>query len=273
MDKICGIYVIKNTSSEKVYVGKSSDVKTRWSRHKYELSKGIHVNTHLQNAWNKYGKDSFEFNIVEKCDENELSAREIYWIKKLNSYRNGYNATEGGEGAPLPVDVKAKIGAASKEWWSNPENKKKMSESRKGEGSFWYGKTFPEDMIVKLSESHKNPSEEVRQKHRDAMKGRVLSDETKLKISESLTGRTLSEETRSKMSKSKTGTNNPKARAVYCFELNEYFCTAVEASNKYGISVNGICSCCRGRIKSAGKHPITGEKLHWAYVDELQVVA
>ena len=149
MDTICGIYMIKNIVNGKVYIGKSFDIKKRWSNHKYELNKGIHVNNHLQNAWNKYGENSFEFSIIEECNEDNLSNKEIYWIKETDAYHNGYNQTEGGEGTHLPEDVKAKIGAAAKEWWSDQENKNRMSESRKGEGSFWYGKTFPDDMIKK----------------------------------------------------------------------------------------------------------------------------
>ena len=273
MDTICGIYMIKNIINGKMYIGKSFDIKKRWANHRYELNKGAHVNNHLQSAWNKYGECSFEFIIIEECSEEELNNKEIYWIKTLDTYHNGYNQTEGGEGTHLPEEIKIKIGAASKNWWSNSENKNKMSEARKGDGSFWYGKTFPEDMVQKLSDAHKNPSDEIRKKYSESHKGKSLSEETKCKISQSSKGRVLSEETKKKISESKTGKNNPKARVVYCIELDEYFWSAIEAHNKYGISVSGICSCCRGRKKSAGKHPITGEPLRWLYVDELEVAS
>lgn len=273
MDTICGIYMIRNVINDKKYIGKSFDINKRWSNHKYKLNKGAHVNNHLQNAWNKYGKDNFEFSIIELCNEDDLNDREIYWIKVTDAYYNGYNQTEGGEGTHLPEEVKAKIGAAAKEWWANPENKNRMSEARKGEGSFWYGKMFSKDMIQKLSEAHKNPSEEVRQKQSRARQGKQLTEETRRKISESSKGKIVSEDTKLKMSKSKVGENNSRSRAVYCIELDEYFWGAAEAYNKYGINVNGICSCCRGRKQSAGKHPITGEKLHWVYADEWQVAS
>ena len=35
----------------------------------------------------------------------------------------------------------------------------------------------------------------------------------------------------------------------------------------YQISNQNISKCCRGRLKSAGKHPVTGEKLKWEYVE------
>ena len=32
-------------------------------------------------------------------------------------------------------------------------------------------------------------------------------------------------------------------------------------------SRSNITDCCKGRNKTAGKHPITGERLHWRYAD------
>lgn len=271
MEKICGIYMIKNLVNGKIYIGKSFDIKKRWSNHKYELNKGIHVNNHLQSAWNKYGENCFEFSIIEECNKDDLSNKEIYWIKETDAYRSGYNQTEGGEGTHLTDDIKNKIGAAAKEWWANPENKNRMSELRKGEGSFWYGKTFPDDMIQKLSESHKNPSEEIRKKYSDANKGRTMSEEARNKISESSKGRKVSEETRKKIREAKTGRKEPWARPVCCIELELTFRCATDASIECGINYSSISMCLNGKRKSAGKHPVTGEKLHWIYADEWQV--
>lgn len=65
------------------------------------------------------------------------------------------------------------------------------------------------------------------------------------------------------------GENHPRCRAVYCYELDEYFWGAKAAQDKYGIYKADIAKCCKGKLKSAGKHPVTGEKLHWIYVDEI----
>ena len=77
-----------------------------------------------------------------------------------------------------------------------------------------------------------------------------------------------SDETREKMSNNHadfSGNKNPSAKRVYCLELDEYFDTMKDAFLKYGIDRNSICSCCTGNRSSAGKHPITKEKLHWRY--------
>lgn len=44
----------------------------------------------------KYGVENFEISLVEETDNpNE---REVYWIEYLGSFKNGYNATKGGDG-------------------------------------------------------------------------------------------------------------------------------------------------------------------------------
>lgn len=94
-----GIYLIKNLINNKVYVGQSINIKARWSEHKRKLNKNCHDNLHLQNSWNKYGANNFEFKVIEECDLDSINEREIYYIYKYNSacYENGYNKTLGGQ--------------------------------------------------------------------------------------------------------------------------------------------------------------------------------
>ena len=53
--------------------------------------------------------------------------------------------------------------------------------------------------------------------------------------------------------------------AVFCVTTQEYFSTMAEAKEKYNIDTSNISKNCRGIIKSAGKHPITNEKMIWEY--------
>ena len=48
---------------------------------------------------NKYGADNFSIKVLEECSPEKSSEREIYWIEKLDTYHNGYNATLGGDGS------------------------------------------------------------------------------------------------------------------------------------------------------------------------------
>lgn len=50
---------------------------------------------------------------------------------------------------------------------------------------------------------------------------------------------------------------------LYCKELNEYFKSAADASKKYNIDASAIRKAAKGINKSAGRHPITNQKLHW----------
>lgn len=47
---------------------------------------------------NKYGIENFHIELIEECSINEVNEREIYWIERYNSFKEGYNATKGGDG-------------------------------------------------------------------------------------------------------------------------------------------------------------------------------
>ena len=106
----------------------------------------------------------------------------------------------------------------------------------------------------------RNISEETRKKISDSKKGKHLSEETKKKISESKKGKYHSEETKKKISDSR----NVK---VICLTTNKKFNSIKNAAEFYGIYAANISKCCKGKAKSTGKDPITGESLRWAYVD------
>ncbi len=89
-----GIYKIENKVNGKIYIGSSKNIENRWKKHKYDLRSNNHHSEHMQNAWNKYGKENFIFKIIEEIrDENILIEREQYWINALKSYNIdiGYN--------------------------------------------------------------------------------------------------------------------------------------------------------------------------------------
>jgi len=89
----CGIYKIENLVDGKIYVGSSIELIKRKSKHFYLLRKGIHDNIHLQNAYNKFGENSFVFIILEYCVVENLIDRENYYIfaYKSNEGNYGYN--------------------------------------------------------------------------------------------------------------------------------------------------------------------------------------
>src|SRR5882757_7080218 len=86
-----GIYAIENKISGKLYVGSSNDPEKRWYFHLHALRGGSHVNYRLQGAFEKYGEENLELVLIEFCDDDDLLAREQYWIDTLDVCRNGYN--------------------------------------------------------------------------------------------------------------------------------------------------------------------------------------
>lgn len=97
-----GIYKIVCLGNNKIYIGKSVDIESRFKKHLSDLRLNKHHSIYLQNSYNKYGENSLVFDIVEECDDNisqeELSLKEIKYIEEFNSFKDGFNETIGGEG-------------------------------------------------------------------------------------------------------------------------------------------------------------------------------
>ena len=89
-----GVYKITNVKNNKIYIGQSSDIYRRFQEHQ---TKGKSSRIPVDVAIQKYGKDSFTYEILEECNIAELNEKETFWIKKLNAIENGYNCSESGE--------------------------------------------------------------------------------------------------------------------------------------------------------------------------------
>lgn len=97
--KKAGIYCIKNLINNKVYIGKSINIYERIRQHINLLNKeSLDENRYLIKSWNKYGRDNFQYIVLEylEIDETILKERELYWMEKFKSLnRNfGYNLRE-----------------------------------------------------------------------------------------------------------------------------------------------------------------------------------
>ncbi len=154
-DKVIGIYCIENKINNKKYIGKSNNIRKRWTLHKHEFNNNKHSNDHFQKSYNKYGLENFDFYVIEIFDEyNEeiIIERERHYIKfyKTRNPEYGYNLTDGGEGC---------VGRVCSE-----QTKETLRNKRKG--------------IFKLSD-------EAKEKIAIAATGRKDTEQTKLKRSQS----------------------------------------------------------------------------------------
>lgn len=99
---ITGIYKIENKTNGRFYIGSSNHILKRWNSHRRTLEKGTHHNYMLQNAWNKYGSESFLFEVLEKCDRAVKFEREQHYIDTL---KPSYNIAKEA-GSPPNTDKK-----------------------------------------------------------------------------------------------------------------------------------------------------------------------
>jgi hypothetical protein len=87
--------------------------------------------------------------------------------------------------------------------------------------------------------------------------------------SETLKGRNIGENHpmhgKKHTNESKMKMSEKLSKTVICTTTKEIFASGKEASLKMNINCANINGCCRGKRNSAGKHPITGEKLKWEY--------
>lgn len=92
------IYRILNTVTGQSYVGLTCRPKQRKWDHFCRLKSGTHHSSHLQRAYNKYGRKVFRWEVLQRDQSlDDALQAEVDFIEQYDSFRNGYNMTEGGE--------------------------------------------------------------------------------------------------------------------------------------------------------------------------------
>lgn len=186
------------------------------------------------------------------------------------------------KGTHLSEETKLKISQTNKGHQVSEESREKMRLSKlgkySGENNPMYGVSPKERMDEEVYQGWLAKISEKSSGENNPMYGKHHSEETKEKIrvrlSESMVGdknpfygKHHTEQTKEKIRQYNIE-NAPIKNPIYSVEFNQYYKTAAEAERQTGISAHGILGCCHGYNgqKSAGKHPITGEKLHWNFV-------
>ena len=125
----CGIYMVVNTINNKKYIGQSTNIKKRFQSHHlvdYKNENNCNYNTKFYQALRKYGIDNFEVIVLKLCEEKELDALEIKYIKEFNTFQDGYNSTQGGQYWSLNIHSEE---TELKRQKTRMENKSLMSEN------------------------------------------------------------------------------------------------------------------------------------------------
>jgi group I intron endonuclease len=210
---ISGIYQIKCVNNGKIYIGSAVDIKKRWQWHKDDLRGNSHHCKHLQNAWKKYGEQSFIFEIIEIVnDKTMLLLIEQQWIDKFCIANNDkkcvdklrmYNSspTAGSSlGVERSAETRARMSIAFKARKLSPEALANMAAGRLKTK----GRKVSEEIKQKTRDTRaRNPykfSLETKKKMSAWQIGKKHSQETKDKIAAKATGRPVSKETGQKIS-------------------------------------------------------------------------
>ncbi len=281
----CGIYIIKNKISGKVYIGQSHNIKWRWTAHKNCLRANRCSNRHLQASWNKYGEDAFDFSILELCGVADLDDREAYWIDRYDATNSGYNIRPGGN--------------SRRGWKMSDEARKHISDVLKGKKKpEWLGKQISErqkqyyethiptsskpvvclntgEVFVNSSAAHKKYNSADTSAMHEQCKGKHRS------CGKSDTGEHLvwayledyqqmtEDEICSRLSfVGSTAAVASHLKPVKCLETGMIFNSCKEAAAYAGITRATLNDCLSGRTKHAGRHPETGERLSWAPISD-----
>ena len=168
-----GIYLIKCHENNALYVGQAKIFVKRWLEHQGCLYKNSYKSTHLQNSYNKYGIEKFEFLIKEylpddlqkiayryKATDDEylpvakwLNEKEKYYIAKYRKElgeRKVFNYTTGGDHPQPNKELREKHSVASKNMWQFEEYIKKQRK-------YFDDEQWKEKQSIKRKEMWKNP--------------------------------------------------------------------------------------------------------------------
>jgi group I intron endonuclease len=164
------IYEIRNIINGKRYIGCSKDVTVRFTKHKSRLKNNKHMNSYLQNAYNKYGKSNFEYNILFKLNsESDMYKKEKKLILEND---NLYNLAEGGLGGDTFTNRSEESKAITREKLSKASkisnNKNKLLHS-KNTTKLWQNEEYKEKVSKGIKKALQNP--EIKQKWSDCKKG------------------------------------------------------------------------------------------------------
>jgi group I intron endonuclease len=121
---MAAIYKITCVVTDDFYVGSAVKPKRRRWEHWDALKKGRHHCASLQRAWNEYGEDAFEFEVVEEVeDEERLLLIEDMYLAQCAGQPHCYNTALSTQiPSSSQKEVRNKIGESLKEHYANNEH-------------------------------------------------------------------------------------------------------------------------------------------------------
>lgn len=256
--KKTGIYQIKCKINKKIYIGSAKDIKDRWRCHKKDLNKNVHHSNKLQNAWNKYGENNFEYIIIEECSENSLIEKEQYYLDTLLKANSDYEYFSNN-GYNILRNAGNSMGNILSE-----DSKQKMSniKSKNGKLKNINFNTITTDYIYEKKIKIKKVDQEnpfYNKKHTEnskkIMSEKKLGDKNFYYGTGPMLGKKMTIDHKNSISISNTGKNNKKSKIVYQYDLKNMLIKSWDSvgvlCKQLELSVGNISSCCLGKRRTA----------------------
>lgn len=221
-------WIVNDKGVVKSYIGQTTNKRPE-HRWKKDGRGYTGGDTKFARAIKKYGWNNFTHQILLKI-ECETKEELIFWLNEWEEYYIWYyNSVNNGYNS-LPGGFNH----------SHCEEVKQKIGNRHyptGEEHAWYGRhhTVESKQIMR----------EVRMSHQDIYK---------------------SEAFRSKISDKTKGSKNPRAKSVICINTGQVFPTAKDGGRWCGVDT--VAKGAKGRQKTCGRHPETGEVLYWLYYSD-----
>lgn len=157
---ISGIYKITNKVNGKFYIGSSNNIRKRWRHHKSNLKNGSHINIHLQRSYNKYGEESFSYEIIK-----ELRAIPSLILKEEQKLLDYYC-----ESWDKLFNISPYACSGMKGRSHTKEARQILSKKLSGENHPHYGKPVSEEWRRNISKKKKRFTDEEEASFRDRWK-------------------------------------------------------------------------------------------------------
>jgi group I intron endonuclease len=118
-----GVYEILNTITNERYIGSASRVGksnslsgfyVRFDKHKLLLKNNKHYNIHLQRAYNKYGENNFNFNVLSICPPEYCIKLEQWFLDNLKPEYNIRKIADSNKGIKFTAEHKEKLSKSIK---------------------------------------------------------------------------------------------------------------------------------------------------------------